>query len=465
MRMLVVERLSDGYENLFRSVFSRTAKRVREGEGIESHELPAENVLQGLWRGAGFGECFVTTGGDKVRLLDVGSWNRSAGPDFLGARFLLGGKVVTADVELDSCPEDWERHGHGSNENFNQVGLHVVFSPSGKEWFTRNSRHEEVPMVLVPPSQIKAALGKPIRSDVYKGAKCREPLASMPDESVHSLMLAAASYRWKLKGAAFRRAEELFGKDQALYESLAETFGYSRNKFNMRLLAQRIPLSRIIHDSDAEAILFGAAGFLVPYLPESTTPSAQGLHRRLWETWWKRREEFELNEERRIRWDMASVRPSNRPERRLSALTLAVAKWKDLRVLFNEPSKNVRSILETFVMFSHAYWSRHVSLPGTPLQSILALVGKERISDYLVNHLLPAENSDRAWEEYLKLVAGSRSEAVKEMALKLFGESRDLKKILKYSWQHQALLQLYKDFCLETYCEACPFPEQLKQWR
>lgn len=461
--MLGIEPLSDSYEALFHSVFSNGSRRSREVCSCERRELPLENVLQGMWYAGAFGECFQTTGRERVRVLDVGEWNRGAGPDFLKARFLLGGRVTVADIEIDRRPEDWERHGHGENARFDGVGLHIVFQESCGEWFTRNSRHEEVPVVVVSPSALSAAMGHPVRPEVYRGGRCRQPLAALGEQEVHSLLMAAASYRWTLKGASFRRTVEIFGPDQAWYESLAETLGYSRNKYNMRLLAQRVPLSRL--NSDVEAILFGAAGFLVPFLPDQTTPSAQGLHKRLWETWWKRRDEFALSEERRIVWDMASVRPANRPERRLAALTLAVSRWKELRTLFAEPSGNIRAILEMFSSFSHAYWSRHVTLPGQPLQSILTLVGKDRAGDFLVNHLLPGEGTERAWERYLGFVAPSRSEAVKMMALKLFGEGRDLKKFLKYSWQHQALLQLYRDFCLDSSCDECSFPEQLKQWR
>lgn len=461
-RMLGTERLSESYDSFFNLVFSKTTKRAREAAQPDGSPLPAENVLQGLWFSGAFGESFVTTKKEKVRLLDLGEWNRSSGPDFKRARFLLGGKVKSADIELDSKPEDWERHGHGANPEFNNVGLHIVFQNSSQDWFTRNSEHKEIPMVVVPRAVLDSAMGKSVRPGPYKGGKCLHPFANMNEDAIRSIMLAAAAHRWQRKGAAFRRTEDLYGKDQARYEALAETLGYSRNKYNMRLLAQRVPISRLT--SDVEAILFGAAGFLVPYLPETTTPSAQGLHRRLWETWWKRRDEFELSDERKIHWDLSALRPANRPERRLAALTLAVAKWKDLRVLFSDPARNVQAIIETFSSFSHAYWSRHVTLPGHPLQSILALVGKDRVTDFLVNHLLPGENSDLAWDRYMALPAPSRSDTIKNMSLRLFGKDRDLKKFLKYSWQHQALLQIYKDFCLDAGCEDCPFPDQLRQW-
>jgi predicted N-acyltransferase len=69
--------------------------------------------------------------------------------------------------------------------------------------------------------------------------------------------------------------------------------------------------------------------------------------------------------------------------------------------------------------------------------------------------------------DYLKLPAGARNEKVRRCAIRLFGSEAAASPWLKKAAHHQALLQIYRDFCLEdaTDCHACPFPEQLQQWR
>ena len=100
----------------------------------------------------------------------------------------------------------------------------------------------------------------------------------------------------------------------------------------------------------------------------------------------------------------------------------------------------------------------------------LALMGADRLTDFQINHLMPAYlvDGDRgAWEYYEKLQAPAISEKVDKASIRLFGDIERRKKYLRQAWQHQALLQIYQDFCLQDIsdCAECPFPEQLAQWR
>jgi len=56
---------------------------------------------------------------------------------------------------------------------------------------------------------------------------------------------------------------------------------------------------------------------------------------------------------------------------------------------------------------------------------------------------------------------------VRRCGIRLFGSEKAAGPWTKRICHHQALLQVYQDFCLEdsSDCENCPFPEQLAQWR
>src|SRR5439155_1069824 len=60
-----------------------------------------------------------------------------------------------------------------------------------------------------------------------------------------------------------RRRIEVHGRDEALFQAIAEALGYKQNRLPFTLLAQRLPLAflRKLRE-DAEALLFGVAGFL-----------------------------------------------------------------------------------------------------------------------------------------------------------------------------------------------------------
>ena len=295
--------------SLYRSALSASeTDSVRERAGSRHSALPDERTLQLLLLEGRFGFSFTDDLGRSVRILDCGDWNKSAGPDFLNARIQLDGVPYTGDMELDSAPEDWERHNHGSNSAFDGVILHLACTPSRKEWFTRNSRHERIPLAVIPASMLNGTEALPAAAP-DRSCRHAEVLETMPAEQLEILLQSAAAYRFQLKHRRHTQRGGLAAPSQLLYENLAETLGYHANKNAMRHLAQRAPL-HALRDCP-EALLFGTAGFLVPVLSDSCTPEAIAHHKRLWEQWWPLREHFELAPERMFPWTLSGSRPAN----------------------------------------------------------------------------------------------------------------------------------------------------------
>ena len=461
--MSEAELLCATYASFVYSSFFKKKNRQKKASFslLHSGNLPHLSLLQGLFYSGELGDAFVSTQKDKIKILDFGQWNKKAGADFLHARFLLRGQLFEGSLLLTYKQED-----QPSALDLTAPFLHFYSLPKTAEERTPEAKLSEndapsaLAEVLLPQDLLYPLLGKSKQADNYTGSKAKTPLSSWSEERVSSLLYAAAAYRWEQKRDAIHRIADSLGWDQAFYESLAETLGYGRNKHLLRHLAQRLPFSQV--QTDTEAILFGCAGFLPPYLKEKTTPSAEALHQRLWETWWKRREEFEISPERLPAWEMSTTRPVNRPERRLAALCLIVQKWKEFKPLFLEPSLHATALIEAFANLSHPYWSRHITLPGHPLQSILALLGKEKALTLLINHLLPAENTPQAWQLFTRLKAPSLPTALKEKAGTLWGKKSPLN--LSLYWQQQGVLQLYYDFCLTPEKKAAYFPASLELW-
>ena len=63
----------------------RDIDRVRERALFVSPRIPSELELQARWFAGDFGKHFVSTGGDKIDIIQFGTWNREAGPDFRDA--------------------------------------------------------------------------------------------------------------------------------------------------------------------------------------------------------------------------------------------------------------------------------------------------------------------------------------------------------------------------------------------
>jgi hypothetical protein len=71
-----------------------------------------------------------TLRGRRLQILSPGRWNRNEGPDFLESAILLDGDVCIGSCEFHRDGADWERHGHSTDDNYNDVILHIVVSPS-----------------------------------------------------------------------------------------------------------------------------------------------------------------------------------------------------------------------------------------------------------------------------------------------------------------------------------------------
>lgn len=444
---------------------------TRSGIGeADNIELPPELELQALWFAGAFGRDFYDTAGQPVHIKQFGQWNRTSGPDFVHTVVEIAGNPHHGALELDREQEDWERHGHGVDPAFDQVVLHVVFRDSAQTSFTRTSAHKSVPRVVISREQLVEALQQPRHQvAIAHPGRCVQPLADMPDAAVESLLQEAAEYRAHQKSKRFQMTAEAHGRDAALFQATAETLGYRANQLPMRVLSQKAPLSSLLKSADAApALLFGVSGFLSPELHEKAPEDTREYLRSLWDTWWKHRAEWEPYQE--IPWKMHGQRPANHPHRRVAALACLVRHWHSYRNRALARPFSITKLTDFLTELDDPFWSHRHTLSSANSEKNIALFGKSKATELLINHLIPLviqEDPEFTWSGYLAIRASGTNEKVRRCAIRLFGSEEKAKPwIKKAAWQ-QALLQIYHDFCLEdvTDCANCPFPEQLSQWR
>lgn len=433
--------------------------------------LPSELELQALWFAGAFGREFRTTTGKTVRIVQFGEWNRGAGPDFIQTAVEIDGELRTGPLELDPTAADWETHGHGTNPAFREVVLHVVFRSDVRRTFTRTSDHDEVPQIVITEVQLGDALNRPQREvAIAHPGRCVAPLKGLPPGALQRLLGEAASYRAGLKAARWLRTADAHGRDAALFQSTAETLGYRGNALPMRLLAQRAPLSLLKAEGDAaEAILFGTAGFLSADLHELAPTDTREYLRGLWDTWWKNRARCEAISSRAIPWKTHGQRPANHPHRRVGALVELVKIWPQYRRLALARPFAAKPVIDFLQALEHPFWSHRHTLTSAASTAKVALFGRAQALELVANHLAPlAMHEDGVtYAAYHKLRNSAANEKVKRCGIRLFGSIQAAKPWMRRVSHHQALLQIYQDFCLEDFsdCDKCPFPEQLTQWR
>ncbi len=416
--------------------------------------LPPEAELESLWADdllPGLGCTTVSHG--AVQVLDGGTWNRGAGPDFLRAEVEMNGQRLRGDIELALSVADWEVAGCGDDPQFQDVILLVVFTLPPAGCFVRNASYREIPVLYLPEERWRGLCGcsHPLAGLELSPA----PLEGMPLGDVVSLMQAAAARRVEHKRFLFRSRVAVVGESQAWFESLASTLGYSANKRAMGVLARRAPLVEL--GDEPEAVLFGVAGFLMPVLPERAGEDSRTYHRYVWDAWWPLRARLGLGEQRSIPWCMSAGRPLNHPHRRVAALALAASRWGEIEPRLNAAgAEKLRRVLASL---SHPYWDWHCSLPSAPLPRRSALIGQGRIRDFLVNHVYVQDDSAGGWQAYLCLGTAEMPQRVRAIARTLFGARTDVEPLLKLCFAQQALLQLERD----CRCEG-GYPAALASW-
>ena len=461
--------LADRYSQL------RNAGRVRERALFVSPRIPSELELQARWFAGDFGRHFVSISGDEIDIVQFGTWNREAGPDFRDAAIRInGGDPIRGCIELDVSDHSWERHGHATNPAFEETVLHVFIERSNREFFTRTNSNRNVPQICIDPVALPDAFS--VNIPLARPGRCQSPLKDLPDERVGSILNAAAEFRLQQKAARIRRKVDSHGRDEALFQELAAALGYKENKLPFTLLAQRLPLRLLREEGDdCEALLFGVAGFLQTADFDVYERSTREYVRQLWDRWWPHRDGLQRLILPTKVWRISSTRPVNHPQRRLSALSMIVREWSGLHRMLGAIS--ITAAKNFFSALDHPFWKFHYTLTSDASQKKMALVGEARVADILANVLFPfwlAHDLDPStplrtsvWAEYAKLPAQLSNRRLETGATRLFGNDLRRKQFLKTVAHQQGLLQIYEDFCMQdnSDCAQCPFPEQMAKWK
>jgi hypothetical protein len=442
------------------------AARVRERALFVSPRIPNELQLQVRWFAGDFGKHFVSTTGDKIDIVQFGTWNREAGPDFRDAAIRINdGDPIRGCIELDLLDRSWETHGHATNPAFEETVLHVFVEKTGREFFTRTRSNRNVPQICINLAALPTAFSANV--PLARPGRCQAPLKDLPEERVRSVLSAAAQFRLRQKALRMRHKVDTHGRDEALFQEIAAALGYKENKLPFTLLAQRLPLSLLREKSDdGEALLFGVAGFLQTVDLDVYQRSTREYVRQLWDRWWPHRDALlRLILPAKV-WRISSTRPVNHPQRRLAALATLAGQWSRLQRASGKSS--VAAANDFFQTLDHPFWNFHYTLTADPSPKKMALIGESRTADILANVLFPlwlACDID-AWTAYAKLPARLSNRRLETAATRLFGNDPRRKQFLRTVAHQQGLLQIYEDFCMQdnSDCAQCPFPEQMAKW-
>ena len=95
----------------------------------------------------------------------------------------------------------------------------------------------------------------------------------------------------------------------------------------------------------------------------------------------------------------------------------------------------------------------------------MALMGRDRILDFIINHLLPMKDDAHAWKHYLSLGAGQAgTKKFSPSTNPCSGGRPDAQAFSSAkAWRRQALLQIHDDLCSLHSCAICSLLGQMEK--
>jgi len=453
-----------------------------EDESEELHEPPAdiadvpEALVQDLWAHQRFdSEDLTTTDDEPVQVLNPGTQNTDAGPDFQNAHVRIGGMDWRGHIEVHNTSGGWFQHEHHTDPRYDSVVLHVTLHAD--VWTGGLLRSDESPL---PEIVLYPRLETPLRELLHafhtraddEALPCASRWNEVPDDRRWAWIHHLAEERLTEKRDRLSIADDP-SLEAALQERLFAGLGYSKNDTPMSTLAQRTPpkvLRRMVKPRNREALLLGTAGLLpepgdLLEVDRETADYAMALRDRFR----RLRVRLDISPMTSTAWTFFRLRPNNFPPLRIAQ---AAAWYADGALLSTDPLSALRTALnedEPVIALRDAlnatppdFWRTHYHLTKHAKEHDPSL-GTTRIDTLLVNAVAPVLLLDAERRDDEK-----QSDAVLNLlrALPASGDRvtrrfKDLGTEADSAFDAQGLHELYRNYCTEGGCLECDIGQHL----
>ena len=458
----------------------RTLSRPADALQETARDIPSERLLQQIWQHQRLQrDQLDTLDGNPVRVLHPGFWNHEAGPDFRNAILQMAdGRPTTGDVEIDLHASGWRGHGHHRNPAYRNVILHVVWDAEASASCSLRTLALKN-RLDAPLDELRLWLGSEKETPAPLQGRCAAPLRNLTSDARAEILRQASMVRLQRKAMELSARARQAGWEQSLREGLFAALGYKHNVWPMRRLAELLPRLLATEPGRQTAILvlqarlFGVSGLLPADL---TGARSDSYLRRVWDSWWRERDEFAGFILPRALWRFGGLRPANHPLRRLAAaahwlsdgqLPATLEKWFTREI---QDQKLEPSLREAMQVERDEFWSWHWTFRSTRLAKPHPLIGEARVTDLAMNVVLPwfwaraAAGRNGAMQRvaerrYLAWPKGEDNAVLRLARQRLLGSAPA--GTLGTAAQQQGLLQIVRDFCERSnaLCENCRFPE------
>jgi hypothetical protein len=414
----------------------------------------SEMFIHYIWQYQYFNKAaLATTTGEPIHIFSPGLRNTDAGPDFLNAKVKLGEIQWVGNVEIHIQASGWQQHGHHTDDAYDNVILHVVWSND------RPAINSDG--VVIPTIELKDRVAQNLITTYQallasaEEIPCAPRLPGLKQITLFSALDRALTNRLETKA---RDVEALLNRnngdwEETAYQLLGKNFGFKVNADPFLMLAQALPYKTLMKHQDKllhiEAMLFGVAGFL----DEKEGGEYYLLLKREFNLL-RRKYAFDPVIMNKTQWKFLRLRPANFPTFRIAQFASFLHYRRNLfSVLMHSSFEKLRDNLATP---PSSYWQTHYNFRHRSHEKEAEL-GVSSIENILINTVVPlyaayaqVKDDESYMDKALRLLYALPSES--NNIVRKWGtfsvKSRN-------AFDSQALLELYNNFCSRHRCLDC----------
>ncbi|MEM6685549.1 MAG: DUF2851 family protein [Bacteroidota bacterium] len=418
-----------------------------------------EDFLYYLWK---FGKLQLqtlrTSQNELLEIINVGTHNHHAGPDFFNAKLKIEAQLWAGNVEMHVNSSDWFVHHHENDPNYDNVILHVVWNHDMEIHRKDNS--------VIPTLELQKYSDEAILEQYQK--LLFTPKQWIPCEASFPVLNHFKLENWlervyierleaksKLIEALVKKTE--YDWEAVLFRLLAQGFGLKLNSEVFFEAACAVDFSLIrklsVSSCSLEAFLFGIFGLL------SQEITQEPYHLQLCKEYAYLCHKFQYSRKNNIPLQFFRTRPANFPTIRASQLATLYSKEQHLfsKLIATTSLDELYALLQ---VETSEFWQTHYTFEKQSPKRIKK-VSKQFIDVLLVNSILPLQY---CYEKYLgkpnveRLLTLLRTIAPEKNAII---QKFDTKLASEHALHTQALLQLKKGYCDSQKCLECAIGNSL----
>lgn len=413
-----------------------------------------ERLLQYIWQFQYFNNTALTTvDGEPLQINYPGYLNSNQGPDFLEAKIKVGQTSWAGNIELHILSTDWNVHKHSTDNNYNNIILHVVW---------KDDADLELPF---PVLELQNTVSKLLLSRYHEMMNANIFIPC--EKSIHQVeLLIWKSWKDRLLVERLQNKAAIIFSHLALNKNhweetfwwlLANNFGIKVNSDAFEKIARSLPLNILAKHKNQihqlEALLFGQAGLLDKNFIEDYPAMLKKEY-----TFYKAKYKLQPITTPLF---FLRMRPANFPSIRLAQLAMLIHQSVNLFSIIKD-SKTLKEIKELLNVTANDYWHYHYVFDEAASFKQKHL-GAQMINNILINTIIPIVFAFGLYhkEEVYKSKALLWLEQVAAEKNTITNAFADLGIENKNAFDSQALIQLKNEYCNKKRCLECAIGNRL----